>query len=51
VAVERLFNKGIDLSGLRRHSLSAETEKADIIERYIYKEGNFLKGLFFMSNL
>jgi hypothetical protein len=40
VAVERLFNKGRDLLGLRRHSLNAETMRKLILLRdmYIRKE-------------
>lgn len=36
VAVERLFNRGRALLGLRRHSLNGETtEEGDGVERYI----------------
>jgi hypothetical protein len=40
VAVGRLFNKGRDLLGLRRHSLNAETMRKQILLRdmYIRKE-------------
>jgi hypothetical protein len=39
VAVERLFSKGRDLLGLRRHSLSAETMRKLILrDMYINKE-------------
>jgi hypothetical protein len=40
VAVKRLFNKGRDLLGLRRHSLSADTMRKLMLLRdmYINKE-------------
>ena len=40
VAVERLFNKGRDLLGLRRHSVSTETMRKLMLLRdmYINKE-------------
>jgi hypothetical protein len=44
VAVERLFSRGRDLLGLRRHSLSGETMRRLVLLRDIYKtvdEGNF----------
>jgi hypothetical protein len=43
VAVERLFNRGRDLLGLRRHSLNAETIRRLMLLRdmYISKEANF----------
>jgi hypothetical protein len=37
VAVERLFNTGRDLLGLRRHSLSAETMRRLMLLRAVYK--------------
>jgi hypothetical protein len=37
VAVERLFNSGRDLLGLRRHSLHGETMRRLVLLRDIYK--------------
>jgi hAT family protein len=36
VSVERLFSKGRDMIGLRRHSLSPETMKAIMVSRDAY---------------
>jgi hypothetical protein len=37
VDVERLFNKGHDLLGLRQHSMLLETMRAVMFARYEYK--------------
>jgi len=37
VDVKRLFNKGCDLLGLRRHSMLLETMRAVMFARYEYK--------------
>jgi hypothetical protein len=40
VDVERLFNEGRDLLGLRRHSMSPETMRAVMFARYEYRRQN-----------
>lgn len=40
VDVERLFNKGRDLLGLRRHSMLPETMRAVMFARYEYRRQN-----------
>ena len=44
VAVERLFNSGRDLLGLRRHSLHGETMRRLVLLRDIYKSEGLMVG-------
>lgn len=44
VAVERLFNSGRDLLGLRRHSLHGETMRRLVLLRDIYKSEGLVVG-------
>jgi hypothetical protein len=51
VAIEKLFNKGRDLLGFRRHSLNVETMRKLMLLRDMYINMEILKRLIFTNNL